>query len=96
MPDNTVPEQLKPHLFKPGQSGNPAGRPKGSRAKLAESFCAALLKDFEESGEAAIQLMRAEKPGEYIRAVASVIPKEFEGTVSGDLSDEMKRWLGIG
>lgn len=82
--------------WQPGQSGNPAGRPKGSRAKLAESFCAALLKDFDVNGEEAIRLMRADKPGEYIRAVASVIPKEFEGNVTGDLSPELKRWLGTG
>lgn len=29
--DNTDEKQIKPHLFKPGQSGNPAGRPPGSR-----------------------------------------------------------------
>lgn len=35
LPENTgnkhVPEQLKPTLWKPGESGNPAGRPKGSK-----------------------------------------------------------------
>jgi len=32
MTDSTEKKQ-KPHLFKPGQSGNPKGRPKGSRNK---------------------------------------------------------------
>ena len=27
---NSVPEELKPYVFKPGQSGNPGGRPKGT------------------------------------------------------------------
>jgi Family of unknown function (DUF5681) len=35
--DNTNGQQ-KPWLFKPGQSGNPAGRPKGSRNKLGEDI----------------------------------------------------------
>lgn len=96
--DDTAPEQQKRVVgkpFKPGQSGNPAGRPKGARARLAEDFCQALLDDFASGGAAAIMSMRDEKPGEYIRAIASVIPKEFDGTVTGDLSDDLKAWLGL-
>ncbi|MBF0258639.1 MAG: hypothetical protein HQK62_07345 [Desulfamplus sp.] len=33
MPDKTVSKTEK-HLFKPGKSGNPAGRPKGTKNKL--------------------------------------------------------------
>lgn len=38
--ENTVPNQ-KPHLFQPGQSGNPKGKPKGTKnhaTRLAESL----------------------------------------------------------
>lgn len=82
--------------WKPGQSGNPKGRAKGARTKLAESFCQALLDDFQKNGVAAITTMREEKAGDYIRALVSVIPKEFDASVTGDLSEDLKRWLGIG
>lgn len=70
---------LKP-AWKPGQSGNPAGRPKGARSILTESFCQAVLDDFEENGPEAIRVMRAEKPNEYAKMIASILTKEVEHT----------------
>lgn len=71
------PQNLMP-AWKPGQSGNPAGRPKGSRTKLSESFCDALLDDFAENGADAIKLMRAERPNEYAKMIAGILTKEVE------------------
>ncbi|MGA4923232.1 DUF5681 domain-containing protein, partial [Bacillus subtilis] len=60
-PENTGPKQADT-WFKPGQSGNPAGRPKGARSRLQENFLAALADDFADHGVDAIQTMRLEKP----------------------------------
>lgn len=65
--------------FKPGQSGNPAGRPKGARSKLTEDFLKALADDFSEHGLIAIKTVREEKPDQYLRVISSVIPKEVTG-----------------
>lgn len=76
--------------WKPGQSGNPLGRPKGSRHKLGEAFVTALQADFMANGEAAIKTVREERPHEYLKVVASLLPKQIEvkeGTFDG-FSDE--------
>ena len=65
--------------FKPGQSGNPAGRPKGARAKLGEAFIDALLNDWNSNGVKAIIDMRDERPGDYVKIIASILPKEISG-----------------
>lgn len=75
-PDDTGPKQDT--RFKPGQSGNPAGRPKGARAKLGEAFLKEMLADFEEYGAGVIAAVRDEKPDQYLKVVASILPKEIE------------------
>lgn len=79
MTETTEENQKPEHLWKPGQSGNPAGRPKGARHKLGQAFLDAMLKDFSEHGEVVIENVRTEKPDQYLKVVASILPKEITG-----------------
>jgi len=53
--DKTV-QQQKPHLFQPGQSGNPAGRPQGSRNKATLAMEALMDGEVESITRKAIDL----------------------------------------
>ena len=64
--------------FKPGQSGNPAGRPKGARSKLSEAFLLALSDDFEANGMAAVERVRDDKPEAYLNVIGRLMPKLME------------------
>lgn len=87
---SSAPEHLKDHAFKPGQSGNPAGRPKGARVRLGEQFLGDLLEDWDANGIQAIKDMRDKSPGDYVKVVAATLPKELNVKVSelDELSDE--------
>lgn len=78
--DNTGRKQGLAPAWKAGQSGNPAGRPKGARSKLGEAFLDAMLADFEQHGSDVIERVRDEKPEQYLRVVASLLPRDLNVT----------------
>ena len=60
-------------------TGN-GGRPKGARNKLSGDFLTALANEFAEHGQEAIRIVRVERPHEFLKIVASLMPKELEIT----------------
>jgi hypothetical protein len=57
--------------------GNP-GRPKGSRNKLNEDFLYALQQSFQAQGPSVIETVIRERPHEYLKIIASILPKQIE------------------
>ena len=72
--------RLAKYEFKPGESGNPAGRPVGSRNKLSDKFCADLLEHWQEHGVEAMDAALKKDPAAYVRVVASMVPKDVKFT----------------
>jgi uncharacterized protein DUF5681 len=62
--------------FKPGQSGNPGGRPRGARSRLGESFIESLAADFDEHGDGVIKVVRAREPATYLKIIKDILPRE--------------------
>jgi len=54
------------------------GRPTGARDRLRNNFISVLADDFKENGIEALKSMRANDPSGYIRAIASLMPKEMD------------------
>lgn len=65
-----------------GQSGNPAGKPKGTRDKINArtlKLLAALTEG--EKGRASLEAMRDEDSTAFWRIVAGLLPKQVEAEV---------------
>jgi hypothetical protein len=73
-------------LFQPG---NP-GRPKGSKNKLCEDFLGDVLEAWNDKGKQAITDMIDDKPGDFVKMVAGLVPKEMTLNVNdhSEMTDE--------
>lgn len=94
---NTLPAPTPANAkWQPGQSGNPAGRPAGSRNRLASIFLADLLETYTEGGKACIKRAMEESPISYLQIIQRVVPKELLATVDLktsqlELSEDQRR-----
>jgi len=84
--------------LQPGNTLSRNGRPRGSRNRLSARIFEDVLSHWNEpiegrnitKGIAALEVMRKEKPAEYVKVVTSLLPKElvFSDSTVQDLSDE--------
>ena len=63
--------------FKPGQSGNPAGRRPGSKGRLTDVFVSAIADDFAEHGPGVIARVRCGDPVAYLKIIGALVPREM-------------------
>lgn len=73
--DSSENTQVKRVIGKPFQPGNP-GKPKGVKHKLQEDFLRDVKEAWDKMGSVAIASMIDQKPHEFVKMVASLMPKE--------------------
>jgi hypothetical protein len=83
------PQQDEKGRFVPGNNGG-SGRPKGSRNQLGEAFIADFYVDWQAHGVATIEAVRERSPVDYLKVVASILPKDLNMKVSAveSMTDE--------
>jgi hypothetical protein len=89
--------------FEPGNTLS-KGRPRGARNKLASRVLQDLLEVWDEPitegsaltrGRAALRLMSRERPSEFAKLYAGIVPREFwvESAVTDLADDELDRMI---
>jgi hypothetical protein len=78
---NKQPKQLPerfatPGSWKPGQTGNPRGRPMASRQALADSLIPSVVEKWKEHGDDVLDRLVVEEPKAFAMLAANLLPKE--------------------
>lgn len=74
--DSTVPKQLTP--WKAGQSGNPKGRPVGSRNKVVQTLVDLWNASLDGTGAEDLEKLRQKDVATYFRLAMQFVPSKVE------------------
>jgi hypothetical protein len=88
------PPEKKTGQFVVGNKASP-GR-KGARNRLHADFVVALQAHFQERGAAAIEIVYRESPRDYLKVIASVLPRELiveDGRLESMSDEELENHL---
>jgi hypothetical protein len=77
----SAPAKQRGKPFKPGVSGNPAGRPPGSKNKFAEQFWTDFYAAWQELGPEALRECAINHPKDFCKIAAMLMPKELKSDV---------------
>jgi hypothetical protein len=67
--------------WKPGQSGNPLGRPKGTRNRFSETFVADVAESWDRHGQRVLEHLATLEPARYADLCSRLIPREVVATL---------------
>lgn len=79
--NEVIPTERDPHtgVFLKGKKGGP-GRPRGSRNRFSEAFMADMCEAWEKFGKAAIFRVLRDRPSDFLKVAASLMPQKLELT----------------
>ena len=87
----------KPHLYKEGETGNPNGRPQGSKNKVPADIAKQVVACYEKMGGLEAMVEHFSQPRNrtlfYTRMLAPLMPKTVEATLhdDADLAGRMEK-----
>jgi hypothetical protein len=83
--------------WKPGQSGNPKGRPVGSRQKIAEQLLTAFAAVLDEDPVVALRELKQNDPAKFWTIASGLLPREtmlsVQQVAPGNLTPE--QWAQV-
>jgi len=72
----------KKNVWQPGQSGNPAGRPIGTRNRFSETFVSDVASIWAQHGIAALEKMVTDEPSRFAEMCSRLIPRDVQVSLS--------------
>src|SRR6266540_3836410 len=81
--------------FEKGESGNPAGRPRGSRNRTALLMENLLSYEAEAIGRKAVELAPLEKPADSVAAAATLVAAVAEGELTPSEAAQLAKVIEV-